>query len=197
MANSGEVSKILSIDSDRAFSNLFEVNFPSDAPGSMFSDNIPKKINLKWMAEKITFDGAFTLDTEYSETLKKFYIKSGSKIKTASITFRESSTYTILDYIKSWMISIYDFTENYFKYSAIPPTRNIIITIEGAKEGSVDGVLELTEAIPTSITYPTYDWADGNPIKITAIFSFYNIEYISLPRAKNSASNTKGLLTPT
>jgi hypothetical protein len=134
----------------------------------------------QYIIEQAAFGGDFILETEYSEALKQFYMKNATRVKTVTFTFSETSNYNVLDILKEWMNRIYDFKKNCF--NSFNPVGVITITVDANNIDGQDGKIVLRNTYPTSLTYPTYDWADGNPIKIKSTFSFDDMGFSPLPR---------------
>lgn len=162
------IATLLDFGLDRAFPNLYHIEFPI-VPGTL----IDMSTSMKYYAEKLDFGGDFTIDTEYSEATKQFFIKNAQRIKTATITFRETSQYKVVNFIRSWMESLYDFVNNTF--NDFNPEGVITVNLEQTR---TPGIITLSGAYPTLLKYPSFDWADGNPIKIPCTFSFKDIAFI-------------------
>jgi hypothetical protein len=168
MANA--VTTLLNYGLDRAFSNLFEVEV------------IPRNIygffqNCKYIAERITF-GNVQISTDFNTAYQGHTLKAIEKIKTVTITFRESSQLSVLSTLKGWMNYIYDFETNTFQSYGEneSPYGTITATLDGPSAGIK---IRMEEVIPTSIGYPTLTWEDGNPIKLDCTFSCNTVKVIT------------------
>jgi hypothetical protein len=180
------VGTLLNFGLDRAFPNLYSIIItPPDDTGAGVSLR-DRMLDFTYYAEKVTFGGPAVIETEYSEATKQFFIKNAQRVKTATITFRETSQYRVLSVFKDWMGNIYDFQNNIF-LGGWKPWGQITVSMDPIRDGQSGGALVMANAYPTTLTYPTYDWADGNPIKIDCVFSFSDLH-------PNAAAHTVGSL---
>lgn len=164
------VAKLLDVGMDRAFPNLYSVIFTAPIDDTGVHSLRDRTLNLSYYAEKISFGGDQVIETEYSEATKQFFIKNAQRIKTATITFRETSQYKVLNLLRDWMDNIYDFENNVFR--DWKPWGRVEVAIDAMTSNMISGFINMANAYPTSVTYPSYDWADGNPIKVNGTFSF-------------------------
>lgn len=165
------VTSLLEHGTDRAFSNLYEVEISrtGTSPSSWNFDN------AKYLAEQVSF-GTFSINTDYNKSFLSHVIKEIDKLKTINITFRETSSFETTRALKGWMNEIYDFDKNQFRYFAgqLSPYAKVIITFDEPSEGKS---ILLKEVLPLSITYPTLSWNVGDPIKIESVLGFNSIKF--------------------
>jgi hypothetical protein len=173
MENTNWVTAILDHGLDRAFPNLYNVSInPPNNDNSLTS----MFRNVKYYAEKISFEPGFSFDTRYSDALKQFFIINATRIKTVSITFRETSLYGVIKGIKTWMNKIYDPDKN--RFLQFNPEGEIQVDLDPIMEGTTTaGYILFTGAYPVNLKYPSYDWADGNPIKVECTFNCQNTKF--------------------
>jgi len=73
------------------------------------------------------------------------------------------------------MDQIYDFKNNFFY--KFDPRGSVVVTLDGGNSFQNDGSIICTGSYPISITYPTYDWTDGTPVKISVSFNLTDISF--------------------
>jgi hypothetical protein len=173
MANQHQLSTLLNVESSRAFPNLFEVTISSFLP-----DINTKLTSLLTTSrvKKVTFEGSFGNTMEYNEAIQNFIIKGPDRIKGITLTFKENSTYDLLSIFTDWLNKIYDFINHYY-FAGVNPTGTINILLDDNHNNT--GLLTIEDAIPKSLSYPSYDWADSNPIELTVAFSCGNVSFPS------------------
>lgn len=162
------VTNILEHGVDRAFPNLYQIEIQRKS-----EEYFP---NSKYLAEKIDF-GQFQITTDFNEAFQAHTFKGVEKIKSATISFRETSKFSVIQAIKGWMNDIYDFDTNSFKSFTEPakPYGTIKAVFDDPSNGFS---IVMEEAIPTSIDYPSLSWGDSEPVKINCTFSFNSIQFI-------------------
>jgi hypothetical protein len=163
-----QISTLLNVESSRAFPNLFEVLI--DTNTNSLSDINTKLTSLLTTSrvKKVTFEGSFGNTMEYNEAIQNFIIKGPDRIKGITLTFKENSTYDLLSIFKDWLNKIYDFINHYY-FAGVNPTGTIKISLNDNHTHA--GVLIVEDAIPKSLSYPSYDWSENNPIELEVSFS--------------------------
>ena len=174
--NWAQVSTLINVESSRAFPNLFEVRITTNK-GSTPSF-------LTYQAKSLSFSDTFGFKLELNEAIQMFMMKGVERIKGVSIVFKETSTYSVVTTVKTWMNSIYDFNQHVF----LPgdPTGTITVNLDDNKKNT--GSIVIEDAIPQTLTYPNYSWSDSNPIEITTTFSCNRVYWLTL------ASNSRAYL---
>jgi hypothetical protein len=150
-------------ESQRAYSNLYEIEITTNAGFS----NTARLSNLTYLASKLDFEDNFGFNLEHNDAIQGFRMTGINRIKGVNITFKETSSYNVIDVLKDWINAIYDF-EGHFFNDNVNPTGTIKIKLN---DGTRVGVLVIEDAIPKSLSYPSYSWSDSNPIEITASFT--------------------------
>ncbi len=170
------LTPLLSVENNRAYSNLFEVEFndneqksPSDTARAIINDT--SRIPL--LAKKVSFEDSFGTDVELNTAIQGFTIKGPQRIKGLTIVFKETAHYNIINLFKKWLDSIYNFDEHYYHAKVNP---EIGITIKLA-DGKNTHEFTVYDAILKSLSYPEYDWGTSTPIDITTTFSCGRISF--------------------
>lgn len=170
MGNLGnQISDLMMVETDRAYSNLFEVEITTNTiPKDSNIPSLQERLkNMKYLVKKVSFQDDFGFEMDYNEAIQAFSFKGPQRIKGVSLTFKETSHYRVIDVLKDWINAIYDFTEHVF-IDGINPTGTLkIIPSDGVNTGS----LEFEDAIIKSLSYPGYDWSTSTPLEIEASFS--------------------------
>ena len=175
---SSMLTPLLSVENNRAYSNLFEVKFNNNEPKSPSTTDQAKAIiadtpHIPLLAKKVSFEDSFGTDVELNTAIQGFTIKGPQRIKGLTIVFKETAQYHIIDLFKEWLNSIYNFKEHYY-YARVSP--EIGITIKLA-DGNNNHIFTVDDAILKSLSYPEYDWGTSTPIDITTTFSCGRISF--------------------
>ena len=166
--NGKQISTLLNVENSRAFPNLFEVLIYANTDHLQDINNKLNTILTSSRIKKVTFEGSFGNAMEYNEAIQSFIIKGPDRIKGITLTFKENSTYDLLSIFKDWLNKIYNFTKHYYN-TGVDPTGTIKISLND--NNTHVGILVAEDAIPKSLSYPSYDWSDGNPIDLDVSFS--------------------------
>jgi hypothetical protein len=173
------VTEIINNDYPRAFKNLFNIHFFILNDGNNGSIQLNTRFtHIPYTAERITFGDDLSLETNYNEAVKNFFVTKANKIKTATIVFRETYDYKTYWVLSDWYGNIYNSEKNYYK--KYDPRATITIMLDSMKfqnGNSNKYTFTIHDAYPTSITPPEYTWDSSDPQTITAIFSFRYVEF--------------------
>lgn len=168
------VSTLLNVETNRAFSNLFEVTISeTDDTKNQIRAERARFGSLKNLASKVSFEDSFGLEMEFNEAVQAFTLTSPLRIKGMSITFKETAQYAVIDVLKDWLNSIYDFEGHFFK-GGVNPTRVITISLD---DGINTSKYIIYDAILKSIAYPSYSWSEVNAIEIQATFAIGRVKW--------------------
>ena len=160
--------------SDRAFANLYDISIIRNT-GAVLSPT------LMFRAEDINFGGEFSIETFYSEATKQHFLTNANRVKTISISFRETAQYEIMGIFRSWQGSIFQQSINAFLPGNPTGTINIFLDPDDFTKAKLpDGrsaFIYATGVIPTSIQMPTYSYKEGNPLITSVTFSVDTIDF--------------------
>ena len=147
---------------DRAFKNIYSVKFMKN--GSELSP----EANLSFLPESISL-GNDEVMTEYNDANKNHFIVNAGTFKNCSITFRETSDFSILKFFQNYLQTrIFNFQENYFHDGN--PTLDIYIYLS-VMDDITDPRIRIERAIPTALQYPDVSWSSSEPQTTTISFS--------------------------
>ena len=172
------LTPLLRVESNRAYSNLFEVKFVKNDSNKM-SESLNSIIiesdtgNIPFLAKKITFEDSFGSEVEAIPAIQGFMIKGPQRIKGVAITFKETAQYRILNLFKTWLNSIYDFDDHTYHAKINPEVKIDII----ANDGINTTTFHIMDAMLKSLSYPEYDWGQSNPIEIQTTFSCGRVSF--------------------
>jgi hypothetical protein len=156
------LSTLLTVESARAYPNLYDITITSNI--TTLNDRLRNLTNL---ATKVDFEENFGFTFDHNDAIQAFMMKNVNRIKGVNVTFKETSSYSVIAVLKDWIDAIYNFEDHYY-YDNIDPTGTIKINLEAQANKYSFTLLDI---IPKSLSYPSYSWSDSNPIEIQASFT--------------------------
>lgn len=159
------ISTLLTIADNNAFSNLYEVI----VEGVNTSQDI-----FRLRVENVAIDG-YNLSFNQLEGTKEFFIQKATKIRTVSLTLRETNTYFFYNYLTNWFLDFYNPITNTYTSGLnnnVAKKRNILISACGniEKYDNPDFKLEVKDAMIEKLPNLSFSWADSKPITYQVSF---------------------------
>jgi hypothetical protein len=174
------INNLMTYSSKRAFTNMFSVQVvPPD--GCTAQDQASK---FHYLAEKVDFGDGFTFTAETIAGVGQQFLKKADRPKTITIDFKETSKFEVLAAFKIWMNFIYSFSGRYF--TSNNPNGTITLHIDSLDSDTATrefdgmnfgGSIVLSDAYPTNIKYPSFNWADAKPLVTSVTFVYTEIVF--------------------